>query len=257
MPWDPDQYLKFKEQRFAPFADLCALITKRDGLSVIDLGCGTGELTRRLADSLTASTVVGIDSSAAMLEQAAPFAGEQLSFSQGAVEELTGSWDLVISNAVLQWVDDHARLIPHLFGLVRPGGQLLVQVPSNERNPSHASIRDVAAEEPFRSALNGWVRISPVLEIDKYAALLNQAGVSDVIAFEKVYCHLLPDADAVAEWTRGTTLIPYLERLSPELQEQFLERYRSTLRSFWSSGPVYYTFRRTFFGGTRSGDACR
>jgi trans-aconitate 2-methyltransferase len=169
---------------------------------------------------------------------------------------VSGSWDLVISNAVLQWIEDHQRLIPHLVGLVKPGGQLLVQVPSNERNPSHASIREVASEEPFKSALGGWVRISPVLEIDAYAAILNDAGVRDVIAFEKVYCHLLPDSDAVAEWTRGTTLIPYLERLSPELRERFLERYRSRLREYWPTGPVFYTFRRTFFGGTRPDGTC-
>lgn len=256
MPWDPDQYLKFKQERFTPFEDLCALVTKRDGLSAIDLGCGTGELTKKLADSLPESTVVGIDSSEKMLEQSAAFAGERLSFLRGTVEEVNGSWDLVISNAVMQWIYDHSSLIPHLVGLVKPGGQLLVQVPSNERNPSHASIREVASEEPFKSALGGWVRISPVLEIDAYAAILHNAGIRKIIAFEKVYCHLLPDADAVSEWTRGTTLIPYLERLSPELQEQFLERYRSRLREYWPRGPVFYTFRRTFFGGERPGDEC-
>lgn len=256
MPWDPDQYLKFKEQRFAPFEDLCALVKRREGLSVIDLGCGTGELTRRLADSLTASAVVGIDNSEKMLEQAAAFTKDGLTFLPGTVEKVTGSWDLVISNAVMQWIDDHERLIPHLVGLVKPGGQLLVQVPSNGRNPSHTSIHDTASEEPFRSALGGWVRISPVLEIDAYAYLLHKAGIRDIIAFEKVYCHLLPDSDAVAEWTKGTQLIPYLERLTPELQEQFLERYRSRLRTYWPAGPVFFTFRRTFFGGTRTDETC-
>ena len=110
MPWDPDQYLKFKEQRFAPFADLCAFITKRDHLSVIDLGCGTGELTRRMTDSLTASSVIGIDSSERMLEHTAAFATDGLSFSRRAVEEVNGSWDLVISNAVMQWVDAIAEV---------------------------------------------------------------------------------------------------------------------------------------------------
>jgi trans-aconitate 2-methyltransferase len=256
MPWDPDQYLKFKEQRFAPFEDLCTLIKRRDGLSVIDLGCGTGELTKRLADELTTSTVTGIDSSENMLEQATGLTREGLSFSQGTVESVTGRWDLVISNAVLHWVDDHTGLIPQLVGLLKPGGQLLAQVPSNGSNPSHTSIHDIATEEPFRSALGGWVRISPVLEIDEYAAILHNAGVTDIIAFEKVYCHLLPDADAVAEWTRGTTLIPYIERLTPDLQERFLERYRSQLRAYWPTGPVFYTFRRTFFGGISTGVPC-
>jgi trans-aconitate 2-methyltransferase len=92
MPWDPDQYLKFKEQRFAPFADLCALVRRRDAISAIDLGCGTGELTRRLADSLTASTVLGIDNSERMLEQATAFARDGLSFSSASVAEVNSSW---------------------------------------------------------------------------------------------------------------------------------------------------------------------
>jgi trans-aconitate 2-methyltransferase len=251
MAWNPDQYDKFKSERFVPFEDLFSLINVRSGMSVLDLGCGTGELTLRLAERLPESSVLGVDSSAEMLTKAEGMQRSGLGFQQGSIESVSGSWDLVFSHAALHWIDDHPTLIPRIFSLVRPGGQLAVQLPSNHRHPSHAFIIEVAGEEPFRSALGGWVRRSPVLEIDAYAALLHQSGGSGIVAVEKVYPHLLADADAVAEWTSGTTLVPYFERLPPELHEPFLDRYRAKLRALWPRGPVFYTFRRTLLAATR------
>src|SRR5215469_4577122 len=103
MPWNPERYHQFQRERAAPFEDALALVTRRDGLRVIDLGCGTGELTRRLADALPGSDVVGIDSSSEMLARAAPHARPGLRFEQGTIEELAGEWDLIFSNAALHW----------------------------------------------------------------------------------------------------------------------------------------------------------
>jgi len=251
MPWDPGQYLKFKEERFAPFEDLLSLVRIRSGLSVIDLGCGTGELTARLADRLPGSVVQGIDSSPEMILQGSAFARPGISFTQKVIEEVVGAWDLVISNAALHWVEDHRALIPRLLSLVARGGQLAVQIPANHRHRAHAAILDTATEEPFHTALGGWVRQSPVMEIDEYAELLYAHGGRDLVVFEKVYPHLLPDADAVAEWTAGSTLVPYYERLPEELHEPFMASYRDKLRRFWPHTPVFYTFRRIFFSATR------
>jgi len=247
MPWDPGQYLKFKEERFAPFEDLLSLVRIRNGLSVIDLGCGTGELTARIADRLPGSSVQGVDSSPDMIHQGDAFARPGISFAQGAIEEVVGTWDLVISNAALHWVEDHRALIPRLLSLVARGGQLAVQIPANHRHRAHTAILDTAREEPFHTALGGWVRQSPVMEIDEYAELLYAHGGRELVVFEKVYPHVLPDADAVAQWTAGSTLVPYFERLPEVLHEQFMARYRDTLRCFWPRGPVLYTFRRIFF----------
>jgi trans-aconitate 2-methyltransferase len=251
MPWDPDQYHRFQSERTAPFTDLVALIHVRPGLSVVDLGCGTGELTQRLADLLPGSDVLGIDSSPEMLARAASHIHPGLRFEQGLIEQVAESWDLVFSTAALHWVSDHRALIPRLFGLVKPGGQLVVQVPSNDSHPSHAVIRQIAAEGPFRTALGGFVRQTPVLAINDYAEILYTNGADEIAAFEKVYPHILPDADAVAEWTKGSTLVPYLERLTPDLGEAFMAEYRARLRALWPQSPVFYTFRRTFFAGSR------
>ena len=207
----------------------------------------------RLADLLEDSDVVGVDSSPEMLARAAERAHGRLRFEEGSIESVCGEWDLVFSHAALHWVEDHESLVPRLFALVRPGGQLAVQLPSNQRHFSQTVIPEVASEDPFRAALNGWVRRSPVLPVERYAELLHEAGACDLTVFEKVYCHVLADADAVTDWLAGTTLVPYLSRLPETLREEFLESYRSRLHKRWPSGPVFFTFRRILFAADRKG----
>ena len=251
MSWNPEQYHKFKTERFAPFDDLFSIIKIREGMSVVDLGCGTGELSKLLAERLPGSSVLGLDSSPQMLEKAQLHQNQKLHFSPGALETITGQWDLVFSHAAIHWVDDHRTLLPRLFSLVRPGGQLAIQLPSNHNHPAHLAIIETAGEEPFKSILHGWHRVSPVLEIDSYAELLFYAGGKDINVFEKVYPALMPDSDAVAQWTSGTTLLPYFERLPRELHEPFLQRYREKLRYIWPTDPVFYTFRRIIFSACK------
>ena len=255
MPWDPERYEQFKQERYAPFDDLVRLVRVREGLRVIDLGCGTGELTARLAGLLPASDVLGIDSSSEMLARSQELARPGLRFELQAIEDVGGEWDLIFSNAALQWLDGHRSLVPRLFSLLRPDGQLVVQMPSNFSHPTHRFIDDVAGEEPFRSALGGWgldwSTSRPVLSIDEYADLLYARGAQDIVVFEKVYPHVLPDADALADWMSGTALVPYFERLPQDLHEQFMSRYRERLRARFPSRPVFYGFRRTLFSATR------
>lgn len=252
MPWAPDQYHKFQRERFAPFDDCLALVEKRAGLRVVDLGCGTGELTRRLADALPDSDVLGVDTSPEMLARAAPVARRGLRFSPGKLEETTGHWDLVFSHAAIHWVEDHPRLIPRLFELVAPGGQLVVQLPSNHHHFSQIAIRETASEAPFSAALDHWNRRSPVLPVGDYAELLFRAGAPEPIVFEKVYPHVLESADAVLEWVRGSTLVPYLERLPEPLHAPFLDRYRAKLSARWPTGPVFFGFQRILFSARRA-----
>jgi trans-aconitate 2-methyltransferase len=251
MSWDPGQYQKFRQERLAPFNDLFSLIKARAGLTVLDLGCGTGELAVALAERLPESFVTGIDSSAEMLAKAEERSADRVTFLRGTVESVAGEWDLLFSHAVLHWVENHPALIPRLWGLVKPGGQLAVQVPANHRHPSHTCIIAAASTEPFKSALDGWVRHSPVLEIDQYAQLLHSCGATDFTVMEKVYPAYLPDAAAIAEWTRGTTLVPYLERLTKELHEPFLLKYKELLTAALPPGEIMFTFRRILFAATK------
>ncbi|HEV2916007.1 MAG TPA: methyltransferase domain-containing protein [Pyrinomonadaceae bacterium] len=256
MPWNPDRYRQFQKERFQPFDDLLRLVKRSEGMRVVDLGCGTGELTARLADGLPASEVTGIDSSAEMLARAREqHARRGLRFEQGSIETAVGEWDLVFSHAAIHWVEDHQSLVPRLLRLVRRGGQLAVQLPSNHGHASHTLITEVALEEPFRLALGGWTRASPVLSIEAYAELLYEHGAEEIAVFEKVYPHVLESSDAIAEWTRGTTLVPYFERLPEKLHEPFMQRYRERLSALWPASPVFYGFKRILFAATRPGGA--
>jgi trans-aconitate 2-methyltransferase len=251
MPWDPKRYEQFKEQRYAPFEDLTRLISVRPRLRAIDLGCGTGELTARLADLLPESDVLGIDASPEMLARAQELARPGLRFEVRRIEDVSGEWDLIFSHAALHWVPDHESLVPRLLAMVTPGGQLAVQMPSNFSHPTHRFIDEVAADEPYRTALGGYERSAGALTTEEYAELLYRAGATELTVFEKVYPHVLEDADALADWMSGTALVPWFERLPEALHDSFMKGYRARLRERFPERPVFFGFRRTLFAATR------
>lgn len=250
MPWNPDQYHKFQSERAAPFYDLLALVDARPNLKAMDLGCGTGELTRQLADRLPNSDVTGLDSSPQMLDKAASFARGGLVFQAGDLSALAGDWDLIFSNAALQWSGNHAELVPQLFARLNPGGQIAVQMPSNHNHVSHQIYRETAEEEKFKSILQGFQRIAPMLTIDEYAQILFDCGAENIVVFEKIYAHVMEDADAVVEWISGTALVPYFERLG-EHKAEFVDSIREKMRAAIPGSPVFYPFRRILFSARK------
>lgn len=253
--WNPDVYLSFNKERFQPFDDLLGLAQTRKNISIIDLGCGSGELTRRLANHFPESRVIGVDNSPEMLEKAHRFADNRIRFEQSQIEDIKGEWDLVFSNAALHWIGDHEKLIPRLYRMVRFGGQLLLQFPSGQRNPAHRTLASVACEEPYISASGGWKWDFPVLPVERYAEILFEQGGENVTAFDKVYPHVLPDSEAVYRFTSGTTLLAYTSRLPDDLHQSFTDRYRDRLRQMWGASPVFFPFRRILLSGFRPGQA--
>jgi trans-aconitate 2-methyltransferase len=252
--WNPDQYGKFRAERAAPFLDLLALVEPAPAPRVVDLGCGTGELTRLAHDRLGARETVGVDASAAMLARAAGHAGGGVSFVQGDLAAFAGSgFDLVLSNAAIHWVPDHERLLARLATLVAPGGQLAIQAPANDHHPSHAVAREVAREPEFSGPLGGFVRESPLLSPERYAALLFALGFARQRVRLETYAHPLGSRDDVVEWVKGTTLTDYERRLEPATWARFLDRYRVRLRAALPDDrPFLYTFRRLFLWGRRA-----
>lgn len=253
MPWDPQCYTRFEAERAAPFLDLLGLIRPQPDMRVVDLGCGPGSLTLQLAEALPGSDVLGIDSSPEMLRQAEALARPGLRFAPGLLQELTGQYDLIFSHAALHWVEDHPALFSRLWSHLAPGGQLAVQMPSNHDHPTHRAVLTAAAEEPFRSALQGFSRSSPVLPLRAYAELLYGCGAESQVTFEKVYPHVLEDAGAMVQWVRGTTMVPYLERLEPTLQDDFLERCRELVEADFPGSPVFYGFKRVLLWAGKPG----
>ncbi len=250
--WNPEQYERFKAERSRPFFDLLGLVRKREVMRVVDLGCGTGELTRTMHAELGARETLGVDSSDAMLAKAAAFAGGGLTFRKADIATFSDDarFDLVFSNAALQWVDDHPRLVERLTALLAPGGQLAVQIPSNDDHPSHLVAREIASEAPFREALGGHERVFPNLPIAEYATLLHRLGFREQSVRMVVYAHVLSARDDVVEWVKGTLLTDYEKRMPAALWPAFLARYREVLLPRLDDArPYFYPFKRILFWG--------
>jgi trans-aconitate 2-methyltransferase len=251
--WDPGQYERFADERAAPFHDLLSLVRPVPGGRVVDLGCGSGELTAQLHRRLEAADTLGLDSSPAMLERAAPLAGGGLRFEQGDIADFTeGGWDVVFSNAALHWLPDQEGLLGRLVACLRQGGQLAVQMPANHDHPSHVVAAEVAGTEPFRTALDGYRRESPVRAPEWYADLLDRLGLAPQHVRLQVYLHHLAARDEVVEWVRGTLLTDYQTRLPEDLFGQFLATYRARLLPHLEdTRPYRYPFKRLLFWGHR------
>ena len=252
--WDPEQYHRFRGERRQPFFDLLALVRPRPQMRVVDLGCGTGELTRVLHQHLAARETLGIDSSDTMLAKSQAFAGNGLSFEHGDLRagRCDSHYDLVFSNAALHWVPDHEGLFHHLTTTLAPGGQLAVQVPANFDHPTHVVGAEVAGEEPFRTALAEHTHPSAVLTPDAYALLLAQLGYREQHVRLQVYLHSLASREEVVEWVKGTLLVGYQQRMPAELFARFLGRYRACLLpQLDDRRPYFYPFKRLLLWAMR------
>jgi len=252
--WNPAQYERFKDERSRPFFDLVALVQPQPSMRVVDLGCGTGELTREMHRRLGAAETLGIDSSPAMLAKAAAFAGDGLRFERCDIADLADppAFDLVFSNAALQWLPDHERLFARIAALVRPGGQIAVQMPMNHDYPSHTTAAEVAREPEFAAALGGHERKSPMLAPETYAELLHRLGLREQHVRMQVYAHELASRDEVVQWVRGTLLTDYEKRLAPAVFARFLARYREALLPrLADERPFFYPFKRVLMWGRR------
>jgi trans-aconitate 2-methyltransferase len=254
-PWNPDQYAKFLNEREQPFLDLVALIQPAPLMHVVDLGCGTGRLTRRLHVQLQASTTLGIDRSPRMLAAGAGAAAEGIRFEQRDIAAFPADdeqFDVIFSNAALHWVDDHAALFERLASALTPRGQLAVQVPAMHDHPSHQVAMELSDVEPFRSAFGEWRRSPPVLSPESYARLLFQLGFATPVVRLIVYPHLLSGPDAVVEWMKGTLLAEYSRHLPSDLFAVFVEEYgRRLLGRIENDRPFFFPFKRILMWGHR------
>ena len=252
--WNPEQYGRFAAERRQPFLDLLALIRSIPGGRAVDLGCGTGELTRALHERLGAAETLGIDTSEAMLAKAQNAAGHGLRFERGDIGtfEPQRPFDLVFSNAALHWISDHPSLLERLARAVAPHGQLAFQVPANFDHPSHIAAEQTAGEEPFAGALSGAAHPRHVLAPEAYAALLDRQGFAEQTVRLQVYAHRLDSRSEVVEWVKGSLLTDYEKRLPPELFARFLARYRERLfAALPDEHPFFFPFKRILVRASR------
>ncbi|KRD10291.1 trans-aconitate methyltransferase [Flavobacterium sp. Root901] len=255
MPWNPEVYNKFKDIRYQPFYDLTEFIQPFDGMKAIDLGCGTGEQTAILADQFNQAHFTGVDSSAEMLEKSKSLEIPNLRFRKATIEEtiLSGEkWDLIFSNAALQWSDDHEKLFPDLLNLLHKNGQFAVQMPVQPENKLNKILIELVDEEPFKTFLKGYKRESPVLSIDDYAQILFDGGLQDIEIIQKVYPIIAEDHDTLYNFISGSALIPYMERLDGEEKELFIAAYKERIEKHFPKLPAIYSFKRLLMYGRKA-----
>jgi trans-aconitate 2-methyltransferase len=250
--WDAGQYLRYGGERSRPFFDLIAQVGAVEPGFVADLGCGPGNLTAVLAQRWPGATVVGVDNSAEMIAAAtadAPPELANLAFELGDVRHWRPARpvDVLVCNAVLQWVPDHQQLLLDWADLLAPGGWLAFQLPGNFDQPSHAIIRELASSAHWRGPLSGASLNRQAEDPAGYLELLARPGYQ-VDAWETSYLHVLPGSDPVLEWTKGTTLRPVLAALDAEQAAAFVREYAARLREVYQPREfgTIFPFRRVF-----------
>ena len=249
MSWSPQQYLKFEDARLRPALDLLARVDLDNPRRIYDLGCGTGNVTRLLAERWPHAHVVGVDNSAAMLAAAAAKL-PQIEWRQQHLADWRAPEpaDLIYSNAALHWLPDHDRLLPALVESLAGDGVLAVQMPRNFSAPSHTLIGETVRAGPWRARLESLLGDSPVAAPERYYEwLAPHARRLDL--WETEYLQVLEGEDPVKEWTKGTWLRQFLERLDPAEALQFERDYAQRLRAAYprrADGKTLFPFRRLF-----------
>ena len=249
--WDPAVYQRFDDHRSRPFLDLVGRVGATTPRGVLDAGCGTGHLTATLAERWPDAEVVGFDTSATMLADAPTGTGARFEAGDVRTRDTAGA-DVVVSNAVLQWVDDAEAVLVRWAGALPDDGWLAVQVPVNFDAPSHALMREVAAD--FPAAADILRRPEDSLDAATAARVLLDAGLATDV-WETTYLHVLTGEDPVLRWVTGTGLRPVLAALAEPDVSTFTQRYAARLREAYprrTDGTTVFPFRRVFAVGHRA-----
>ncbi len=245
--WDPDRYLAYADERGRPFTDLLARVAAERPRTVVDLGCGPGNLTARLAERWPDADVLGLDSSPEMIDAARAVA-PGVSFAVADLRDWSPAApvDVLVSNAVLQWVPGHLDLLPRLVAALAPGGRLAFQVPGNFDEPSH-TIRDQLAAEPPYDVHTWGVAVPGSHDPATYLDVLAGLGCT-VDAWETTYLHVLTGPDPVFTWVSGTGARPTLQALPEDLRPGFEAEFRTRLAAAYPQQAygVVLPFRRVF-----------
>ena len=254
--WDPQQYVRYADERSRPFVELLARVDATEPSYVVDLGCGPGPLTRMLADRWPGAQVLGVDSSPDMIADAQQHAiPNRLAFVEGDI----ASWqaaqpvDVLIANAALHWVPDHVELFPRFAAALAPSGVFAFQVPDNFTEPSHTLLLELRTSPRWRDRLGEDAdRAAGVERPERYLQALVAAGL-DADVWQTEYLHVLDGDDPVLEWVKGTALRPVLSLLDGDDRDRFVAEYAALLREAYPKqdfGTVF-PFRRTFAVGRR------
>lgn len=252
--WNSEQYLKFKKQRTRPSIDLAASIRIENPRNIIDIGCGPGNSTEVLQKRFPNANIVGIDSSQDMIAKAKSQHSE-IEFTCCDVNELFGKgnkYDVVFSNACIQWIPDHKTLLKNLMTLLKDDGVLAVQVPYNFNQPIHRIISSISSSEKWKNCFDN-PRKQFLLNESEYYDLLAEIS-SDFEMWLTTYYHRMKSHNDIIEWYRGTGLRPYLEQLQGDKKIEFESEVAEQVRLAYpkqKNGDIIFRFPRLFFTATK------
>lgn len=245
--WNPEKYLMFEKQRTQPAIDLANRLRSLAPAKIADIGCGPGNSTAVLKSVFPSADILGIDSSGAMIETARK-SHPDLYFERCGAQELGGKYDLLFSNACLQWIENHESLIPFLVSRLNSGGVLAVQIPFNQGEPLFAAISETAAscEWDFSGVV---FEKNASLAPEQYFEILSKCSAEFDI-WETTYYHIMPGYESMLEWVRSTRLRPYLDVLADDQKPAFENEIMKRAAKFYtrtSTGEIIFRFKRLFF----------
>ena len=253
--WDPALYTRFEDERTRPARDLLARVPLQKAALAFDLGCGPGNSTELLVQRFAQAEIHGTDNSESMLaSERQRLPGVRFELSDIAHWQPERAPDLIYANAALQWVGDHASLVPRLFKALAPGGVLAIQMPDNRDEPSHRAMREVAAAAPFAQAIGDVTALrTAVLGIADYYDMLSPVA-AQVDVWHTIYQHPLDSAAAIVEWVRATGLKPFVEKLPAHLHAEYLAQYQARIERWYpprADGKRLLAFPRMFIVAQR------
>jgi trans-aconitate 2-methyltransferase len=253
MTWSAAQYVTFESERTRPVRDLLAAAPLTAARSAVDIGCGPGNSTEVLAARFPDARVKGLDSDPDMIAAARkrlPGVSFELADIRTWIERLPpASEHVILANAVLQWLPDHAALLPALASKLVAGGCLAVQMPDNLGEPAQLALREMAGAGSWRDKLAKVDEVrSRIQTADWYFGVL-RPHCSRVDVWRTTYYHPLAGAAAIVEWFKGSGLRPFLEPLDAHEKADYLARYTARIERAYPSaadGTVLLPFPRLF-----------
>ena len=249
MAWDPDRYLAFADLRLRPALDLLARVPVDAPASVVDLGCGAGNVTQVLKQRWPQAQIGGVDGLPEMLAKARDTAPD-VAWIEADIDgwQAAAPVEVLYSNAVLHWLDDHATLLPRLLDMVAKGGALAVQMPRNPDAPFQRLMEEVARDGPWWDRLSPLLRPDPVAEPGFYYDLLAPAAAR-VELWETTYQQVLSGDNPIVEWVKGSRLRPLLAALDEGARSDYEAEYAARVRTAYpkrADGTTLLPFRRLF-----------
>jgi trans-aconitate 2-methyltransferase len=254
--WSSKQYLMFENERTRPVRDLLAAVPMAEARQVVDLGCGPGHSTEVLAQRFPAAKVSGLDSSSDMIA-AARKRMPHVHFEVADIRTwpAEGPFDVILSNAVFQWVPGHETLFPALIAKLAEGGSLAIQMPDTQEEPPHRMMRELAADGPWADKLKDVSQARTALQSAEWYYGMLEPHCSRVDIWRTTYYHVLKDGpSAIVEWFKGSALRPFLDPLDDGEKSAYLARYTEMVartHPAMADGTVLLPFPRLFMVATR------